>query len=129
MYEQALNLGCDIELEEVLEISVELSNPELQPSVEKAKEIQKRVNEELGFTVNIGLSSNKLLAKMASDFEKPDKVHTLYTYEIESKLYPLPIEDLFGVGKSTGLKLKELGIYTIGALARTDEDFLYKYSI
>ena len=53
---------------------------------EKANEIQRRINEELEFTVNIGLSSNKLLAKMASDFEKPNKIHTLYPNEIKSKM-------------------------------------------
>ena len=82
-----------------------------------AKKIQKEINEELGFTVNIGIANNKLCAKMASDFEKPNKIHTLYNYEVKTKMFPLPIEDLFTVGKSTSSKLRELGIKTIGDLA------------
>ena len=77
------------------------------------------IREELHFTVNIGVSSNRLLAKMASDFEKPDKVHTLFPEEVPKKLWPLPVEDLFSVGKSTSKKLRALGISTIGELAHT----------
>ena len=78
----------------------------------------------LGFTVNIGVSSNKLLAKMASDFTKPDRVHTLFPDEIQTKLWPLPIEDLFYVGKSTSQKLRFLGIKTIGELAKSDPEII-----
>ena len=89
-----------------------------------AETVRKRVRDELGFTVNIGISSNKVLAKMASDFEKPDKVHTLFPAEIGTKLWPLPVSELFFVGSRTKRKLDSLGIYTIGELARTDPEIL-----
>ena len=89
-----------------------------------AEAVRKRVRDELGFTVNIGISSNKVLAKMASDFEKPDKVHTLFPAEIGTKLWPLPVSELFFVGSRTKRKLDSLGIYTIGELARTDPEIL-----
>lgn len=89
--------------------------------LDKAKEIRKRVNEELGFTVNIGLSSNKLLAKMASDFEKPNKIHTLYLEEIKEKMWPLPVKELFMLGRKSVPKLYNMNIKTIGDLAKTDE--------
>lgn len=90
----------------------------------KAEEIKRRINEELGFTVNIGLSSNKLLAKMASDFEKPNKIHTLYLNEIEEKMWPLPIRELFMLGRKTVPKLYNMNIKTIGDLAKSDENQL-----
>ena len=85
--------------------------------IEVAQEIHVRVKNELGFTVNIGVANNKLLAKMASDFEKPDKVHTLFPEEIPVKMWPLPVRDLLFLGKSSEKKLKEAGIRTIGDLA------------
>ena len=85
-----------------------------------AEKMRQRIWEELGFTVNVGISSNKLLAKMAGDFEKPNKVHTLFPEEIEKKFWPLPVRDLFLVGAATEKKLNLLGIYTIGDLANTD---------
>ncbi len=91
-----------------------------------AEKMRKKINDELGFTVNIGISSNKLLAKMAGDFEKPNKVHTLFPEEMETKFWPLPVRDLFLVGGATERKLKMLGIYTIGDLARTDLQVLRK---
>ena len=90
-----------------------------------AWQLKERIREELGFTVNIGISSNKLLAKMASDFQKPDQVHTLWPSEIEHKMWPLPVEELFYVGYATAPKLHRLGIHTIGALAQFDPDILY----
>ena len=69
-----------------------------------AHKIKERIKNELGFTVNIGISNNKLLAKMASDFQKPDAVHTLYPHEIKEKMWPLPVGDLFMVGR--GYKIK-----------------------
>ncbi len=93
---------------------------------EAAKRIKDRIREELGFTVNIGISSNKYLAKMASDFQKPDRVHTLFPEEIEEKMWPLPVGDLLFVGKSTVAKLEAMGIRTIGELARTDLSLLNK---
>ena len=89
-----------------------------------AEKMRQRINEELGFTVNIGISSNKLLAKMAGDFEKPNKVHTLFPEEMESKMWPLPVRDLFLVGPATERKLKLYGIYTIGDLAKADVQLL-----
>ena len=91
-----------------------------------AEKMRNRINEELGFTVNVGISSNKLLAKMAGDFEKPNKVHTLFPEEVESKFWPLPVRDLFLVGSATERKLKMLGIYTIGELAKADVNVLRK---
>ena len=91
-----------------------------------AEQMRRRIHEELGFTVNIGISSNKLLAKMAGDFEKPNKVHTLFPEEIESKFWPLPVRDLFLVGAATEQKLKLMGIYTIGELAHTELRLLKK---
>jgi DNA polymerase-4 len=92
--------------------------------MEFAKKVQKQIYEQLGFTVNIGIANNKLCAKMASDFEKPYKIHTLYDYEIETKMYPLKIEELYGCGKKTSEKLKKLGIETIGDLALANEEVL-----
>ena len=77
-----------------------------------------------GFTVNIGISSNKLLAKMASDFEKPNKTHTLFPHEIKDKMWPLPIENLYMAGKSSVNILHKLDIHTIGQLAHTDKNIL-----
>lgn len=82
------------------------------------------IKNELGFTVNIGISVNKLLAKMASDFKKPDMVHTLFPDEIKDKLWPLPVRNLFFVGRQTALKLSDLGIHTIGDLASMDKNLL-----
>lgn len=85
-----------------------------------ALEIKNRVKEMFGFTVNVGISDKKLLAKMASDFEKPDKVHTLFTEEIQAKMWPLPVGELYMAGKSTVKTLEKLEIRTIGDLATTD---------
>jgi DNA polymerase-4 len=85
-----------------------------------AETIKDRIKTELGFTVNIGISNNKLLAKVASDFKKPDMIHTLFPQEIKQKMWPLPVEDLFMVGRATALKLHNLNISTIGELANYD---------
>lgn len=92
----------------------------------KAKEINKRVREELKFTVNIGVSENKLLAKMASDFTKPDKIHTLYKEEIEEKMWQLPVSELFMIGRKTIPKLNNMRIKTIKDLAIYDKNILIK---
>ena len=94
---------------------------------EFAYKLKDEIKNTLGFTVNIGIANNMLCAKMASDFLKPDKVHTLYDYEVKEKMYPLPIGDLFGVGKSTREKLQSLGIKTIGDLADFDITVLRRY--
>lgn len=85
-----------------------------------AYEIKDRIHDELGFTVNVGIGHNKLCAKMASDFEKPDKVHTLYPEEIAEKMWPLPVGELFTCGKASAEKLTKCGIKTIGDLASAD---------
>ena len=92
----------------------------------KAKEINRRVREELGFTVNIGVAHNKLLAKMASDFQKPDRIHTLYENEIEKKMWGLPVSELFMLGRKTVPKLYNIQIKTIGDLAKTSKEILAK---
>ena len=86
--------------------------------------IKDEIRDTLGFTVNVGISSNTLLAKMASDLEKPDKIHTLYPSEIETKMWPLPIGDLYGCGSKTAEKLRRIGIHTIGDAARLDPTIL-----
>ena len=89
-----------------------------------AEKLRQRIWDELGFTVNVGISSNKILAKMAGDFEKPNKVHTLFPEEMASKMWPLPVRDLFLVGAATEKKLNLSGIYTIGQLAQAEVSFL-----
>lgn len=91
---------------------------------ETADAIRRRVREELGFTVNVGIAPNKLLAKMASDFEKPDRTHTLFREEIPSKMWPLPIRDLFLVGGAAQRKMEAMGLRTIGDLARCNLELL-----
>ena len=92
-----------------------------------AYKLKNEIKQKLGFTVNIGIANNRLCAKMASDFLKPDRVHTLFYNEIEKKMYPLSIEELYGVGKSSSKKLRELNINTIGDLANSNYNILYKY--
>lgn len=89
-----------------------------------AHKIKDEIRDMLGFTVNVGVGSNKLLAKMASDFEKPDRVHTLFQSEIREKMWKLPVGDLFTVGRNTSERLKNARISTIGALAETDLQIL-----
>ena len=89
-----------------------------------AYRLKEEIKEELGFTVNVGVSTNFLLSKMAGDFSKPDKVHTLFPEEIEKKMWPLPVSELFFVGKATTVKLHRLGIHTIGELAQADEEMI-----
>jgi DNA polymerase-4 len=89
-----------------------------------AHDMKERIKKELGFTVNIGISCNKLLAKVASDLKKPDMVHTLFPHEIAEKMWPLPVEDLFMVGRATAPKLHRLNIHTIGDLAMCDPELL-----
>lgn len=91
-----------------------------------AIDINNKVREKLGFTVNIGVANNKLLAKMASDFQKPNKVHTLYKQEIPNKMWTLPVSELFMVGKKTIPKLEKMHIKKIGDLAKTDKEALIR---
>lgn len=98
--------------------------PRFASPVAAAVEMKNEVKRRFGFTVNIGISSNKLLAKMASDFEKPDKVHTLFLEEVPVKMWPLPIGDLFMAGHSSVETLNKLEIYTIGDLANADVNLI-----
>lgn len=88
--------------------------------VDGALEIKDGIRDRFGFTVNIGISTNKLLAKMASDFQKPDRIHTLFPEEIREKMWPLPIGELYMAGRSSVETLRKLEINTIGDLARAD---------
>lgn len=93
-------------------------------SIVAANEIKDTIFKKFGFTVNIGISDKKVLAKMASDFRKPNLVHTLFQSEIKEKMWPLPVSDLFGCGRASVEALKKLEINTIGELAKTDPDIL-----
>ncbi|MBU3126723.1 DNA polymerase Y family protein [Clostridium tagluense] len=96
--------------------------------MELAETLSERIKKELGFTVNIGISNNKLLAKVASDFKKPDMIHILFPHDIKEKMWPLAVEDLFMVGRATAPKLHSLNINTIGDLANYDVEVL-KYKL
>lgn len=100
-------------------ISHQFSSP-----IEAATIIKNDICEKFGFTVNIGISSNKLLAKMASDFKKPNLVHTLFPDEIKDKMWPLPVNELYMAGNSSVKTLNMLGIHTIGELAATSPKLL-----
>ncbi len=89
-----------------------------------ANALKDEIRDTLGFTVNVGVGSNKMLAKTASDFQKPDRVHTLYTEEIPDKLWPLPVGELFTVGRATASKLRHAGIRTVGQLAAAELPYL-----
>lgn len=119
----------DIEIVSIDECYLEYTNVSklYGDPIEFAKKIQKEINEILKFTVNIGIAENKLCAKMASDFLKPNKIHTLFSNEVKEKMWPLPINKLFGIGKQTSKKLIALNINTIGDLANADSNYLYKY--
>lgn len=92
-----------------------------------AYKIKNEIKERFGFTVNVGIGNNKLCAKMASDFTKPDKVHTLFDYEVKDKMWPLPIKDLLFIGKSSAAILESINIKTIGDLANADPNILKKH--
>ena len=95
-----------------------------EDAITLADRIKNTVRGRLGFTVNVGISENKFLAKMASDFEKPDKVHTLFPDEIRQKMWPLPVRDLYGCGAATAQQMNEMGFRTIGDLAACSEQML-----
>jgi DNA polymerase-4 len=114
----------DVDVFSIDECFLRFYNLGRDEALDLAYKIKDRVKESFGYTVNIGVSENKLLAKMAGDFEKPDKCHTCFKDEIERKLWPLPVGDLFMVGRRTSAKLINYGINTIGELAKTDFSFL-----
>ncbi len=98
------------------------------PSPEAAaRQIKDTIYEKFGFTVNVGISDRKVLAKMASDFKKPNLVHTLYSYEISKKMWPLPVSSLFMCGKSSQETLRKLEILTIGDLAKADPHIVFAH--
>lgn len=92
-----------------------------------AKEISNRMKSELGITVSIGVSYNKIFAKLGSDYKKPDAITTMYRSEYQDKAWKLPVSDLLYVGRSTNRKLALLGVKTIGDLAKMDEKILTSY--
>ena len=100
------------------------SRSRFEDPVEAAHQIGRRIREELGFTVNVGVSCNKILAKMGSELKKPDRVHTLWHSEMEEKMWPLPVGELFMVGRATAAKLQRININTIGDLARSDPNHM-----
>ncbi len=122
MYELLYNYSSLIQRYSVDECFIDYTSSKktFGPPLEIAYKIKERIKKELGFTVNIGLSVNKLLAKMGSELKKPDKVHTLYPWEIEEKMWPLPVKDLFMVGRATASKLNRINIATIGGLAQSN---------
>ena len=127
LYELLLEYTDKIERFSIDECFLDMTNYLMKDTLlNKAKEISKRVKNELGFTVNIGVAHNKLLAKMASDFTKPDKIHTLFEEEIPKKMWPLPVSELFMLGRKTVPKLVNMQIKTIEDLAKADKKMLTK---
>ena len=127
LYQLLLQYTDKIERFSIDECFLDMTNSLMGKTLlEKGIEINKRVKEELGFTVNVGVAHNKLLAKMASDFKKPDRVHTLFEEEIPTKMWPLPISELLMLGRKTIPKLYNMRIKTIGDLAKTDKQLLIK---
>ena len=129
MYTYLCNYSKKIERYSIDECFIDFSdNLEIKKDpVRWAYKIKNEIRDNFGFTVNVGVGNNKLLAKMASDFSKPDKVHTLFSNEIKDKMWGLPIEDLFMIGRASSKKLRELGINTINDLAHTDREYLAKH--
>ncbi len=91
---------------------------------EIAREINRRIKEELGITVSIGVSFNKIFAKFGSDYKKPDAITAITRENYKSIVWDSPAEDLLYVGKATKKKLNNIGIYTIGDIARSDINLL-----
>ena len=129
LYNYFLTFTPDVERFSIDECFLDLSNTTLlyDDILELAYKMKNEIKENFGFTVNIGIGNNKLCAKMAGDFSKPDKVHTLFSNEIKLKLWPLPIEDLLFIGKSSSQELRKLNIETIGDLAKANPNLLYKH--
>ena len=128
MYEYLLQYTNMIERYSIDECFIDYTNSIklFGDPIKLAYKIKDDIKNKLGFTVNVGIGNNKLEAKMASDFSKPNKVHTLFDEEVKDKMWHLPIDDLFMLGKSSALKLKEMDIKTIGDLATTDINLLIK---
>lgn len=129
MYNYLKNYSPNIEHYSIDECFIDMTKTSLlyKDLMATAYKIKEDIKNNFGFTVNVGIGNNKLLAKMASDFEKPDKVHTLFINEIETKMWPLPVGELFMVGRKSAKLLNELGIFTIGELAQADIKMLNKH--
>ena len=128
LYDYFTNFSPRIERYSIDECFLDMSgmNYFIKDPVSFANDIREYIKNNFGFTVNIGIGNNKLCAKVASDFEKPDKTHTLFDYEIESKLWPLDVSNLFMVGRRTSLKLKKMNINTVFDLAHTPLETLIR---
>ncbi len=126
MYQILLEYSPLVERYSIDECFVDFSNKTRtrDESIHMAFEIKDRIHKELGFTVNIGVSTNKLLAKMGSELQKPNKLHTLWPEEVSTKLWPLPVGELFMVGRATSEKLKRININTIGDFASADPNHM-----
>lgn len=129
LYNYLCSFSPDIERYSIDECFLDMTGTDklFGEPISLAHKMSKEIYETLGFTVNIGIGENKLCAKMASDFEKPNKVHTLFMDEVKSKMWPLPVNDLFMVGKKSSKLLNDFGIFTIGDLANADLNFLIRY--
>ena len=127
MYTYLCNYSNKIERYSIDECFMDYNLEKYGDPVKFAYKIKNDIRDNFGFTVNVGIGDNKLLAKMASDFSKPDKVHTLFTDEIKEKMWVLDVNDLFMIGKSSSKKLHDLGINTIGVLAKSDIDYLMRH--
>lgn len=124
LYDFLNTFSPEVEVFSIDECFIRFTIVTKEESIPLAHRIKDQIKDTFGYTVNIGISENKLLAKMAGDFEKPDKVHTCFLEEIKYKLWKLPVEELYMVGRKTAPKLYDLGIYTIGDLANTDFNIL-----
>lgn len=129
LYEYLCKYSPNIERYSIDECFIDMTGTEslFGDPILLAYKIKEEIKRLYGFTVNIGIGNTKLCAKMASDFEKPDKVHTLFENEVELKLWPLPVRELFMIGKKSTETLKKLGIVTIEDLAKADLNVLKKY--
>jgi DNA polymerase-4 len=92
--------------------------------MEIAEKIMKKIQEELGLPCSIGIAENKFLAKMASEMKKPMGITELWNKDIKTKMWPLPVRAMYGVGKQTEKKLLNIGISTIGGIAASDINIL-----
>ena len=128
MFEYISTYSPDVEKFSIDECFVDMSGTHYlyDNLIDLAYKIKDEIYSKFGFTVNIGIANNKLCAKMASDFEKPNKVHTLFNDEIPNKMWPLPIGDLLFVGKKTSEKLKKMGFNTIGDVANANPEIFVK---
>jgi len=94
--------------------------------VEIAKKIMDEIYDKLGLWCSIGISENKFLAKMASEFRKPMGITEIWVDDVKEKIWPLPIRQMYGIGKKTEEKLNSMGIYKIGDIANTNRNLLVK---